>query len=58
VVPVPARPAAVAAAAPRGAAVSLTDFTRSGLSPITSAAIAALVATVLVWIGGKLRRRP
>ncbi|MGZ4508323.1 MAG: hypothetical protein ACXVX0_13840 [Blastococcus sp.] len=61
VVPVPARPAAAAgpaAAAPRGAAVSLTDFTRSGLSPITSAAIAAIAATILVWIGGKFRRRP
>jgi hypothetical protein len=58
VVPVPARPAAVPATAPERAAVGLTDFTRSGLSPITSAAIAAILAAVLVWIGGKLRRRP
>jgi hypothetical protein len=37
---------------------SLTDLTRSGLSPITSAIIAAVVATVVVWIVGLVRRRP
>ena len=40
-----------------GATPSLTDFTSSGLSPITSAVIAALAATVLVWLGGLFRRR-
>ncbi len=49
------------AASPDGAAaappVSLTDFTRSGHSPITSAVIAACVATLVVWVGGLLRRR-
>ena len=47
-------PAAVTAAAPAalGDVPSLTDLTRSGLSPITSAVIAALVATVVVWILG------
>jgi hypothetical protein len=37
---------------------SLTDLRRSGLSPITNALIAAAAATVIVWIGGKLRRSP
>jgi hypothetical protein len=50
-----ALPAAGATAS--GATPSLTDFTSSGLSPITSAVIAALTATVLVWLGGLLRRR-
>jgi hypothetical protein len=36
---------------------SLTDLTKSGLSPVTSAIIAAFVATIAVWIGGLLRRR-
>jgi hypothetical protein len=61
VVPVPARTTALAGNAgsvPSGTAAGLTDFTSSGLSPITSGAIAAIVATILVWIGGKLRRRP
>jgi len=40
-----------------GSVPSLTDLTRSGLSPITSAIIAAFVATIAVWIGGLLRRR-
>ena len=43
---------------PRTPVPSLTDLTRSGLSPITTGLIAAAVATVIVWIGGKLRRRP
>jgi hypothetical protein len=60
VVPMPAAaapPEATAAAA----TPSLTDFTSSGLSPVTSAIIAACVATVLVWLGGLaglFRRRP
>jgi hypothetical protein len=37
---------------------SLTDLTRSGLSPITSGLIAAMVATVVVWLLGLVRRRP
>ena len=37
---------------------SLTDLSRSGLSPITNGLIAAAVATIVVWIGGKLRRDP
>jgi hypothetical protein len=41
-----------------GPVPSLTDIGRSGLSPITNGLIAAAVATVVVWIGGKMRRRP
>jgi hypothetical protein len=42
-----------------GPVPSLTDLGRSGLSPITNGLIAAAVATVVVWIGGKFsRRRP
>jgi hypothetical protein len=52
-----AGPAGSAAARTTGA-VSLTDFSRSGLSPITSGLIAVVVATLVVWVGGKLRRRP
>ncbi|WP_324273790.1 hypothetical protein [Blastococcus brunescens] len=44
--------------APEGAVLSFSDLTRSGMSPWTSALIAAGVATVVVWIGGMLRRRP
>ncbi|SNR54727.1 hypothetical protein [Blastococcus mobilis] len=40
-----------------GAVPGWTDLTRSGPSPWTSALIAAAVATVVVWIGGRLRRR-
>jgi hypothetical protein len=58
VVPLPPAPAPAPANPAAATAVpSLTDFTRSGLSPFTSGAIAAVVATVLVWVGGKLRRR-
>ena len=57
---VPLAPETVAALAPpkESAVPSLSDLTRSGLSPITNGLIAAAVATVVVWIGGKLRRRP
>ena len=41
-----------------GPVPSLTDLTSSGLSPLTSALIAAAVATVVVWVAGMLRRRP
>ena len=44
------------ASPPDGPVPGFTDLTSSGLSPITSALIAAAVATVVVWIGGKLRR--
>ncbi|MCW2740879.1 MAG: hypothetical protein JWR45_1301 [Blastococcus sp.] len=56
-VPVPAGAGAPAPAAD-GTVPSLTDLTSSGLSPISSALIAAAVATLVVWIGGKLRRHP
>jgi hypothetical protein len=56
VVPVPAPAAAAGTTAP-GAVPSLTDFTSSGLSPFTSGLIAAVVATIVVWLGGLLRRR-
>ena len=54
---VPLAAETVAAIRPRRAVPSLTDLSRSGLSPITNGLIAAAVATVVVWIGGKLRRR-
>jgi hypothetical protein len=57
-VPLTAQAAASAPAPPTGPVPSFTDLTSSGLSPITSALVAAAVATVAVWIGGKLRRRP
>ena len=56
VVPLPAAVTAAAGTAALGDVPSLTDLTRSGLSPITSAVIAALVATVVVWIVGLARR--
>lgn len=58
VVPLPAAVPAAPATAALGDVPSLTDLTRSGLSPITSAIIAAMVATVVVWIAGLVRRRP
>ena len=57
VVPLPTGAAAPAGETAAGATASLTDFTSSGLSPITSAVIAACVATLVVWLGGLLRRR-
>jgi hypothetical protein len=58
-VPLPAAaPATPEAPAATGAVASLTDFGSSGLSPITTGVIAAVVATVVVWLGGRLRRRP
>jgi hypothetical protein len=53
-------PETVAALSPSAGVTvpSLTDLGRSGLSPITNGLIAAAVATVVVWIGGKLRRHP
>jgi hypothetical protein len=58
VVPLPPAVVASAGTPAPGDVPSLTDLTRSGLSPITSAVIAALVATVVVWILGLVRRRP
>jgi hypothetical protein len=43
---------------PTGSVPSSADLTSSGLSLLTSALIAAAVATVVVWVGGRLRRRP
>jgi hypothetical protein len=50
--------AVAAQAPPTGPVPSFTDLTSSGLSPLTSALVAAAVATVVVWIIGKLRRSP
>ncbi|WP_254790620.1 hypothetical protein [Blastococcus tunisiensis] len=57
---VPLTPAATAAppAAGESPVPSFADLSSSGLSPWTSALIAAAVATVVLWIGGMLRRRP
>jgi hypothetical protein len=56
---VPPAPVTAAAPAPATSPVpSFTDLSRSGLSPITNGLIAAAAATVIVWIGGKLRRQP
>jgi hypothetical protein len=57
VVPVPAVTPTAAAAPSDGPLPSLSDLTGSGPSPVTAAMIAAAVATVVVWIGGKVRRR-
>ncbi|MBW8767684.1 MAG: hypothetical protein JF630_16200, partial [Geodermatophilales bacterium] len=59
VVPLPegTLPASGAAAA-SAPTPSLSDLTSSGLSPITNGLIAAAVATVVVWILGRLRRSP
>jgi hypothetical protein len=61
VVPLPVMHASGAARATptaTGRVASLTDLSRSGLSPLTSGLIAVVVATLVVWLGGKLRRRP
>jgi hypothetical protein len=58
VVPIPAGAASAAAAPPNGPVPSLSDLTSSERSPITSALIAAAVATVVVWLGSLFRRRP
>jgi hypothetical protein len=55
-VPLSAEVAAAGQTSAAGPVPSFTDLTSSGLSPFTSALIAAAVATVVVWIGGKLRR--
>lgn len=58
VVPIPAVTPASAAAPSDGPVPSLTELTSSGRSPVTSALIAAAVATLVVWLAPKLRRRP
>ncbi|MGY2003971.1 hypothetical protein [Blastococcus sp. SYSU DS1024] len=58
VVPLPTG-AAAASAPPEGDPLpSFAELTRSDRSPIAAALIAATVATVVVWLGGRLRRRP
>ena len=54
-VPVP-EGAAAPAPAPQTSVPSLADLSRDG-SPIQAALLAALVATVVVWVGGRLLRR-
>ena len=49
---------AAAQAPAAGSVPSFTDLTSSGMSPITSGLIAAAVATLVVWITGRVRRRP
>ncbi|RBY76174.1 hypothetical protein DQ239_14335 [Blastococcus sp. TF02-09] len=58
VVPLPAGAAAAATGTTDGPVPSLSDLTSSERSPITSALIAAAVATVVVWVGSLFRRRP
>jgi hypothetical protein len=58
VVPIPAASPSAGTAAPAdGPLPSLSDLTSSGRSPVTAALIAAAVATVVVSVGAKLRRR-
>ena len=57
VVPIPAGVASPAADPSDGPVPSLSDLTNSEMSPITSALIAAAVATVVVWLGSLFRGR-
>jgi hypothetical protein len=58
VVPLPADTVpTVATPTPASPLTDPVGVLRTGRSPITSALIAAAVATAVVWIGGKLRRR-
>ncbi|SFT65664.1 hypothetical protein SAMN05660657_02183 [Geodermatophilus amargosae] len=56
-------PAATAAVPPSGGAAAdpalsaLLEDDGTGVSPVAAGAAAAIVATVLVWIGGRIRRR-
>lgn len=59
-VPIPAASAPAAASGSAAADPSLSallDDGGTGPSPVTAGIAAALVATVLVWIGGRIRRR-
>jgi hypothetical protein len=58
VVPIPAVTSPSAAAPSDGPLPSMSDLTSSGRSPVTSALIAAAVATIVVWVGSKVHRRP
>jgi hypothetical protein len=59
VVPVPATTAVVSPAPAEAPLPSFAELTtRSDRSPIAAALIAATVATVVVWLAGRLRRRP
>ncbi|GAB4081594.1 hypothetical protein GCM10028783_25430 [Modestobacter muralis] len=49
-------PAADAPDGDDGAAAAATDLS-GGVNPVTAGLVAAGVATVLVWVGGRLRRR-
>jgi hypothetical protein len=58
VVPLPTEVAPTSA--PPSTASPLADpaaVLKSGRSPLTSAVVAAVIATAVVWLGGKLRRR-
>ncbi len=57
VVPIPAGAASAAAAPSDGPVPSLSDLTSSERSPVTSALIAAAVATVVVGLGSLFARR-
>lgn len=57
VVPIPAGSASDAPASSDGPVPTLSELTGSGRSTVTTALIAAAVATVVVWLGGALRRR-
>ncbi len=57
VVPVPAGTPTAAPASSDGAVPTLSELTGDGKSAVTSALIAAAVATIVVWIGGMVRRR-
>ena len=57
VVPIPAGAASAAAGAVGRPGAEPQRAHQLGRSPITSALIAAAVATVVVWVGGVVRRR-
>lgn len=56
VVPIPAVTPTGAPASADGSVPTLSELTGDGKSAITSALIAAAVATVVVWLGGLVRR--
>lgn len=57
VVPIPAGTPTGPPPPDGGPVPSLSELTTSGRSAVTSALIAAAVATVVVWVGGAVRRR-
>lgn len=57
VVPIPAVTPPGTTPAPGGPVPTLSELTSSGRSAVTSALIAAAVATIVVWVGGKVRHR-